>query len=386
MDNGIAGRERPTICFVAPNLGPMLFPASATAFAGGAEFRQQILARELARRGFHVCVVTTDRGERLGEGPDGIRIIYARSAERGWPVIRFVHPRLTSWWRSLREANADVYFQSTAGFLTLLVACFCRVHRRRFVYSAASDLDFRPNDIKRLFQRRAGWRDRWMYQLGVRLTDAIVAQHAGQLSDCRKWYRREAVLIPNCYELSHHKAPKADGVILWVSTIKRGKRPELFLDLARELPHLRFRMIGGPSEGSDAPLFDKIRVEASKLHNLEYVGFVPTHEIEHHFDDARLFVNTSDFEGFPNTFLQSWNRRIPTVSFINCHCREGSEPVGITCTDLAHMTRVVAELASNDHLWREMGIRAQRHSINHHSVGAAVNAYTALFTRLTKPA
>jgi glycosyltransferase involved in cell wall biosynthesis len=284
----------------------------------------------------------------------------------------------------LREANADVYFQSTAGFVTLLVACFCRVYGRRFVYSAASDLDFRPKDIKRLFQRRAGWRDRWMYQLGLRLTDAIVAQHTGQISDCRKWYRREAVLIPNCYEPSHRKEPRQDGVVLWVSNIKRGKRPELFLALARELPNLQFRMIGGSSEGPDAPLFDQIRAEASQIHNLEFVGFVPMNEVERHFDEARVLVNTSDFEGFPNTFLQSWTRGIPTISFIDSHSREGGVPIGVKCENLVEMTSAVARLAADDSAWMVEGERARRFALEQHSVSLAINRYVSLFDRLMR--
>jgi glycosyltransferase involved in cell wall biosynthesis len=374
--------RKPEICFVAPNLTPLLFTKKGANIAGGAEFRQRILARALIRRGFRVCLVTLDRGERLTESSEGIRVFYSHSPEGGWPVIRFIHPRLTSWWRALRQADADIYFQSTAGFLTLVVGCFCRWHGRRFLYSAAHDLDFQPRQLWRIFQRRAGWRDRLLYQWGVRLAHAIVAQHHGQVSDCMKWYKREPVEIPNCYDWLGGEPAKSDGVVLWVSTIRKWKRPELFLELARQLPHLRFRMIGGPGDSSELPLFETIRAEASRIPNLAFVGFVPVDEVERHFDEARVFVNTSDFEGFPNTFLQSWARRIPTVSFIAPCFRDGNKGIGVICRDLGEMKTALTELCENDERWAAEGIKVREQFLKFHSVKAAVDSYTQLFDEL----
>ena len=199
---------------------------------------------------------------------------------------------------------------------------------------------------------------------------------------CRRWYGRQPVEIANCYAPPAGARCTPQGVVLWVATLKSWKRPEHFLELARALPHLRFRMVGGAAPGKEAALYESMRAAASALPNVEFVGFVPVAEVERHFDDARVFVNTSDYEGFPNTFLQSWARAIPTVSLIDCGAREGGKPVGFICKDVAQMREVVERLCGDEGEWRAEGERARRHFDANHSVATAIERYSGLFDEL----
>jgi glycosyltransferase involved in cell wall biosynthesis len=54
--------------------------------------------------------------------------------------------------------------------------------------------------------------------------------------------------------------------------------------------------------------------EAAKLPNVTLINRVPFHEIEQYFAQAKLHVNTSTFEGFPNTFLQAAKYGVPTIA------------------------------------------------------------------------
>src|SRR5262249_44626116 len=146
-------------------------------------------------------------------------------------------------------------------------------------------------------------RDRWLYRRGVALADGIVAQNELQRSRCRATYGRDAVVIPSCYQLPERRErnpPRRDAV-LWVGVIRGGRGPALLRELPRRLPQRRFVMVGGP-RGGDAALFERARAEAATLPNIEFTGFLPLPEVESRFDAARLLVNTSDFEGLPNTF------------------------------------------------------------------------------------
>lgn len=311
----------PHVCFVAPNIWPAFAADPGTHLVGGAEVQQSILARGLVRLGYRVSVICTDYGQPARITRDGIRFVSTFRMGDGLPGLRFIHPRLTSVWRAMREVDADIYYQRTAAMLTAVVAAFCRRHGRRSIYAGASDLDFLPG--RQLIRYR---RDRWLFERGLASVDAVVVQTPVQQALCSEHYRRTATVIPNCYE-----AP-APGVtpalpadrrdyVLWVAALRRGKRPEIVLDLARRLPHRRFVMIGGAASSApdDRAYYESIERAAAALPNLEFVGFRPLPEAEAYFDRARLLLNTSPphGEGMPNVFLQAWARGVPTVGYFD---------------------------------------------------------------------
>ena len=76
-------------------------------------------------------------------------------------------------------------------------------------------------------------------------------------------------------------------------------------------------MIGGPDLLSYPHLFKQIQKKAERVKNLRFLGFQPLDVTEKHFDRCKVFINTSIYEGFPNTFLQSWSRGIPVISYVD---------------------------------------------------------------------
>ena len=93
-----------------------------------------------------------------------------------------------------------------------------------------------------------------------------------------------------------------DLALLWVARCQPIKRPHLFLDLAARLPEARCVMIC-PDE--DRALWDSLESRARTLPNVEFLRRVPYHEIQEWYDRAQIFVNTSEAEGFPNSFIQA---------------------------------------------------------------------------------
>jgi glycosyltransferase involved in cell wall biosynthesis len=365
--------NKPSICFVAPNAYSIIARDTNIKIVGGAELQQSLLAKALVKKGYQVTMICMDHGQKDNLEIDGARIIKAYRPDAGIPGFRFFHPRLTSIWRSMKRANADIYIQSCAGMLTGVVTAFCKLNNKKSIFYAASDNDFIkvPYHIKY-------YRDLWLYQYGVKYADKILIQNSNQRLQCKLMYNRDSVQVPNIYALPESANNDPNGYILWVSTIRQLKRPELYVELAKSFPQYQFKMCGGVSSGEET-LYDEIKIQADSLANFDFVGFVPYSQVDPYFDGARLVINTSDFEGFPNAFLQAWARKIPTVSFFDCGARADDKPVGFIVDSLAGMRNVVEKLMTDDEGWQANGVRCQAYFAENHSIEYAIDLYMDIF-------
>ncbi len=87
----------------------------------------------------------------------------------------------------------------------------------------------------------------------------------------------------------------------------------MLLELALNLKSEHFTMIC-PYNKKDKVEWEKLKQKANDIGNITFIEKVPFNEIQDYFNKAKLFVNTSDYEGFPNTFLQSAQAKTPIVS------------------------------------------------------------------------
>ena len=213
---------RPHVCFVAPFAWPVFSRDSRIKLVGGAEVQQSILMRLLQSNGYRVSLVSLDFGQPQRAVVDGVTVYKTYRMDEGVPVLRFVHPRLTSVWQALREADADIYYQRSADMLTAVVAEYARRHGKRSIYAGASDMDFERGKQQIRFAR-----DRWLYERGLAQVDRVVVQNVRQLEALRKNYRREATVIPSCYLPPADARPGRGDAVLWVGTVHTYKRPEI---------------------------------------------------------------------------------------------------------------------------------------------------------------
>ncbi|MGA1318124.1 MAG: glycosyltransferase family 4 protein, partial [Rubrivivax sp.] len=335
------------VCFVGLENLPVLSRAYSRHGVGGEQVQHTLLARALARRGHEVSMVVGDYGQADAARVDGITLHKAHRLRGGVPVLRFFHPRLTGLWSALRRADADVYYLSCAGQQIAIAAAFARLHRRRLVFRIAHDRDCEPDAL--LVPHR---HDRWMYGWGLRRADVVLAQSQQQAVRLKANYGLDsqlaAMLVDPPGQVPSFEAREVD--VLWVNNLRPFKRPDRLLTLARALPHLRFEMIGGTQSGHEA-MYTQIQAEAQTLPNLRFLGPVPYHEVNGHYERARVFVNTSDSEGFPNSYLQAWRRGTPSVAFFDPDAVIARHGLGAAVPDDDAMAAEVARLATQREPW-----------------------------------
>lgn len=300
-----ADRGLPRLCFYSFNL-VNLYREKPTGMVGGAEVQYHQIARHLSP-GYDIHVVTLPPPQPDLVVPPGHTLHLVADPRGAGRIGRFLR-RTMGFWRAFRAADASCYFERGAGFATFLTALYCRLHRRRFVYHWASDDDLQGRRMAEFPALRP------LFVLGRRMAAVQVCQTDVQFHLLSPRERRRAVVIPNLLDTSIPWRPGPGGdVVLWVGSIKpQAKRPDRFLDLAAALPERRFRMCGdlrGP------PAFQQaFRDRLAASPNVDWVGFVERRDLPPHYSAARCLVNTSDFEGFPNTFLEACASGVPCVS------------------------------------------------------------------------
>jgi glycosyltransferase involved in cell wall biosynthesis len=374
--------QKPHICFVAPNIWPVFSGDPNIAVAGGAEVQQSILARLLVREGYQVSIVCEDYGQPKRSVRDGVTVIKTFRPRAGLPMLRFIYPRLTTTWSAMRMADADIYYQRSAGMLTAVVAEFCRRHGKQAIYAAASDSDFIPEQQMIHYQR-----DRWLFRKGLAMVDAVIVQNEQQKHFCAENFAREATLIPSCYALPNSSKPIGRSYVLWVAVMRQLKRPEIFIEIARRLPHRQFVMVGGAADFNpeEQAYFESIRRAANELPNVEFTGFLPPKRAEACFDHACVLVNASSAnnEGFPNVFLQAWARGIPTIAFSDAGARLHGEIVYPVVDSVEEAVNEIEQMFNNDLYHARTSSRCLEYFNENHGTKRVICEYQALLERLT---
>lgn len=315
-------------------------------------------------------MICMDYGQPDGTVVDGIRVYNAHKPSEGIPILRFVHPRFTSIWRAMRRCDADVYYQRCAGGHTAYVAAFCHKYGKRFIYAGAHDADFDP-----ALPYVHLTRDRALFLWGLRRAHAVVVQNSTQLDACRQGGYRSCTLIKSCYVPRSGNRTRTQDYVLWVASLREWKRPEWLIELARRLPALKFRMVGG----ADNTRYERrLRNLAASVTNLDVLGFIPFADVEEQFDGALLFVNTSLHEGFPNTYLQAWARGIPTVGTVATGALWHGAPVEIQVRTLDELTDAVAHCAAHGMARRDAGERCLACFQAQHSLEVVLTDYARL--------
>jgi glycosyltransferase involved in cell wall biosynthesis len=331
------------ICIVGLDTYPLLSGEPQMGLVAGEYVQRVLLARAWRDLGLEVSMIVHDQGQGARQEVDGITALAAYPPDEGIPILRFVHPRATRLLSALAAADADIYYQSCAGVHTGITSWFCRSVGKRFVYRIASDVDCMPG--KQLIEF---WRDRKLFEYGLRRADLVAAQTTRQVNLLLENYGVASSVVNMVVETPPAVTAVAKEIdVLWVSNLQRVKRPEIVLELARALPQVKFCLAGGPMPGRQTYYHDMLHA-ASRLPNVTMLGPVRYADIGHVFDRARLFVNTSSVEGFPNTFLQAWIRGIPVVSFFDPDGLLQKRTLGWAANSLEDMRVAIRTLLEND--------------------------------------
>lgn len=269
---------------------------------GGAERQQWLLARALVKARWSVTVGVRE-GLKAQErvNIEGVQFVGIGTGQFLWACYRFLVSERPDWW----------YWRAADHWVGPLFQ-IAKLVGVRTIFSAAFDTDVEPRHA--VTRRPRLWP---LFAWGLAIADRIFVQHREQLVRLATGLRPKAHIVPSLAGELPGGPPHAErkGYVVWVGTLKRPKRADLLIEIARRLPNVHFVVCGGTWSGRFS-LDDAQQIVKSlqELPNVQYMGQVETGKTQKIIAEAALLLSTADGEGYPNTFLEAWSCGTPIVS------------------------------------------------------------------------
>jgi len=267
----------------------------------GLTIQLMLWANVYAKNGWEVKTFTRNNNNN-NLIQNNIQYIYLRKAI----FLAIIFDQLIALWH-LIYYKPNVVIHRGAGRNLFILSIASKVLGFKLIQMLASNSDVKVDQV--LIKN---WFDRELYKFGLKNCLFFIAQNTIQKAILLKRYKNAKLLvIPNIW-LNNNTIIESKKGILWVSNFRALKRPTWFLDLAKKIPNEQFIMVGGPI--GDENLYNSSKEEAKGIINLNFMGPLSLAETNKLFQNCKLFICTSEIEGFPNTFLQAFSNNVPIIS------------------------------------------------------------------------
>ena len=384
----ISHNGKPRICFVAHfAYGAM---CGGDHGIGGVQRQTSLMARWFARQGYQVSMLTWDEGQEDGTEIDGVRVFKMCRQDAGVRGLRFFWPRWSSLNAAMKRADADIYYQNCMGYETGQVALWCRRHGRKFVYSVANDMDCHvkfPSHVK--FPKRKKLQDKILFMYGLRHADKVIAQTKKQQSLLHVNYKLDSLVVPMpcpdvCKDdnsVGPETGQKDSNRVLWIGRICEQKRPDRLLELAEACPDLQFDFVGPTADSEYA---SSVCDRAKTIENITVHGSISRRHVPKFYKKAKVLCCTSDYEGFPNTFLEAWSHSLPIVSTFDPDSVIADHGLGIVAKDVSGLVAGIRGLLDSPERWGKASQTARHYYLEHHTIDAVMAKFEWEFVDLPK--
>ncbi|MEX2758102.1 MAG: glycosyltransferase family 4 protein, partial [Candidatus Sigynarchaeota archaeon] len=318
---------------------------------GGAEVRVLKYLKYFATHGCGIEVLTIIPQSKkfVIEGKSGITYYNLNPVFK--PVTVFFLIRLA---RAMRMCKARIFFKRVYNADVLYSTVIGQVFNKKVIYSYASDDDFL------IFPKGKFDKDAWyrlLFHAGTHLCSKLIVQSEKQQSMLSPLLRKKSILIKKGADFippSEEILPlESREYFLWVGRFAPIKAPERLE---------RIVAAGFPVKlaGRVPPEYQNL-LEALKKHaNFEYLGVLPPSELQAAYRKAIALINTSHYEGFPETFLEAWSFGTPVISLQFDLQNIGATAAGIYAKNsMKRMLKAMEDLRTDGSLFNRLSSAAR---------------------------
>lgn len=295
-----------SICFITPH--------SILYSMGGVEIQTYYLAKEFKRREWDVEFIIPNNG----------KVLYPEYIIEGVKYLNYSRGNiLKSFFSVLRilffRSKAFYYYQrGVSSFILGALYIFTSLSGRKRIWALCNDneavditfgnsLKNSRNILKYLVQKPLSLLNIY----GKKKSHLILCQTVIQKNNLKNRCNLESAIVRNSHPI-HHNNTQNKKIILWAGPLVEHKNPLPFLRLIQdpdvnclEKSPLSFVIVSRMVTSTDNFLKKKVQNVVSNPNVLFYESLSIEKMIEL-FCKTVIYINTSNYEGFPNNMIQAW--------------------------------------------------------------------------------
>lgn len=333
---------------------------------GGAAVQSYGWIKGLLEEGQEVVIMTnTSANEKLKEECKNIRLVPFYELNKGIRWLRWFYYRIPYTFKTLKAIKPDYLYVSIPAWPSFLLGIMCRILNIKFIQRISND-----NAINRQFLKSNSILEQFLLHQGFRLSHHILCQNNYQLHGIKTRYPdKSSIKISNPLYLKDPELSEdhlAGGYIAWLGVYRMQKNLKRLYEIACMLKNEQFVVAG--KEGANYDSETREYVEKLKLlPNVKFYGYLHRTQVLPFLANARFLLNTSHYEGFSNTFLESLSVGTPIISasHVNPDSIISNNNLGIIFNDIPDLCKQYAAITPE--LYQQMSDKAREYVTRNHS-------------------
>lgn len=337
-----------------------------------------LLAKELQKSDLlNLNFIVADYGQNAIEDYEKIKL---------WKSFSFKQNLISQifcFFRVFSKVKADVYIQRTLTIFSGLIAIYCKIIKKKFIYMVAHDGE--TDNSLPIFTRKL---NRILINLLFKHASLVIVQNNYELENLRKKYPKLKIEVLKkglkIKEPVQNNVPVFDCI--WVGRCEKWKNPQIYIELAEKNPSVKFLMIIFPSENDPEYYNDLIR-KGSRLSNLTFLDYMQNDQIYEHLTKSRIFCFTSELEGdWPMVVLEACAAGLPVVSYkLNYSLLIDEYHGGIFCNgSFDEMNNQISKLPGNFELLTSMSKNAIKFVSENHDIKERADQFKNILMQFSK--
>jgi len=350
---------------------------------GGAELQIKFLIENLISKNFKVYFIYEDKKthfvnhHKLELRPIQSKMGSKRFGDR-WILLK------NEVFKHFNEIKPDGIYTRTYSSWSGFATKYAVKNNIPHIWAVASDTDLPKISHKASLLKPRDIIAKRLMNFTVHNCSHVILQNSEQLKKLKELYQRDGILITQSSKKLDDVSllNKSDKLleVIWVANLKPIKQPELYFDIVKTYANdsrVNFTMVGRSSDYYN----EKIN-ELNSISNFKFLGELKNEGVNTLLLKSHILINTSLAEGFSNTFVQAWLRKVVVVSM-------NSNPsdiltklnIGYIENDIDKIKARIDFLIENKKNLMIMADKAYYYALEHHDIDRNLNKVIALFKK-----